>query len=63
VTGDPVRADEISLVDEDSYERDGIPHAALAWLRGNSPVYWHRGEGPGQPGFWAVTKHRDVEYV
>jgi len=58
-----VRADEISLVDEDSYERDGIPHAALAWLRANSPVYWHPGEGPGQPGFWAVTKHSDVEYV
>jgi len=58
-----VRADEISLVDEDSYERDGIPHAALAWLRANSPVYWHPGEAPGQPGFWAVTKHRDVEYV
>jgi cholest-4-en-3-one 26-monooxygenase len=58
-----VRADEISLVDEGSYERDGIPHAALAWLRANSPVYWHPGEGPGQPGFWAVTKHRDVEYV
>jgi cholest-4-en-3-one 26-monooxygenase len=58
-----VRANEISLVDEDSYERDGIPHAALAWLRANSPVYWHPGEESGRPGFWAVTKHRDVEYV
>jgi cholest-4-en-3-one 26-monooxygenase len=63
VTGGPVRTDEISLVDEDAYERDGIPHAALAWLRANSPVHWHRGEAPGQPGFWAVTRHRDVEYV
>jgi cholest-4-en-3-one 26-monooxygenase len=58
-----VRTDEISLVDEDAYERDGIPHAALAWLRANSPVHWHPGEAPGQPGFWAVTRHRDVEYV
>jgi cholest-4-en-3-one 26-monooxygenase len=54
-----MRADEISLVDEDSYERDGIPHATLAWLRANAPVYWHA----GRPGFWAVTKHSDVEYV
>lgn len=58
-----MRAGEISLVDEGSYERDGIPHAALSWLRANCPVYRHPGDGPGQPGFWAVTKHRDVEYV
>ena len=58
-----MRADEISLVDEDRYERDGVPHAALAWLRANCPVYRHPGQGPGQPGFWAVTRHKDVEYV
>jgi cholest-4-en-3-one 26-monooxygenase len=57
-----VRAEEISLVDQDSYARDGAPFEALAWLRANAPVYRHAG-GPGQPAFWAVTKHSDVEYV
>ena len=57
-----MRAEEISLVDQDSYARDGAPFATLAWLRANAPVYRHVG-GPGQPAFWAVTKHSDVEYV
>lgn len=54
----------ISLDDPAVYQRAGIPHEQLAWLRRNAPVYWHpAGFGDGWPGFWAVTRHADIEYV
>ncbi len=57
-------APEINLVDPDSYARNGTPHDQLTWLRAHSPVFWHAaGGGEGWPGFWAVTRHRDVEQV
>lgn len=53
---------EISLVDPDVYQRGGIPHEALRWLRAHAPVYWHAdGGAPGWPGFWAVTRRADIE--
>jgi cytochrome P450 len=36
----------------------GHPFAQYRWLRENAPVFWH--EEPNGPGFWAVTRHRDV---
>jgi cytochrome P450 len=39
----------------------GQPHDQYAWLRAHDPVHWH-GE-PNGPGFWAVTRHRDVKVV
>jgi cholest-4-en-3-one 26-monooxygenase len=54
----------ITLDDPGVYERRGIPHDQLAWLRVHAPVYWHPpGFGDGWPGFWAITKHADIEYI
>jgi len=55
---------EINLVDEDVYQRGGPPHEQFTWLRQNAPVYWHAyGGAQGWPGFWAVTRHDDIEHV
>jgi cholest-4-en-3-one 26-monooxygenase len=55
---------EINLVDLNMYERAGPPHDQFAWLRAHAPVYWHaHGGAPGWPGFWAVTRHSDIEQV
>lgn len=40
---------------------DGAPHAALAQLRRDDPVYWNP-EADG-PGFWAVTRYADIMTV
>ncbi|MFC4112523.1 cytochrome P450 [Nonomuraea zeae] len=50
---------QIDLIDRDLYATAGPPHDQLAWLRANSPIYWHQGE----PGFWAVTGYEDVVHV
>ena len=39
----------------------GHPFSQYRWLRENAPVHWH--EEPEGPGFWAVTRHRDVYTV
>jgi cholest-4-en-3-one 26-monooxygenase len=55
---------DINLIDPDSYQRDGPPHEQFAWLRARKPVFWHAyGGGDGWPGFWAVTRHDDIERV
>lgn len=52
------------IIDPDVYQRDGVPHEALRWLRANSPVHWHEdGGAPGWPGYWSVTRRADVEQV
>ncbi len=55
----------INLIDPNTYERGGIPHDQLSWLRQHTPVFWHcDGGGGGEwPGFWAITRHEDVEHV
>ncbi len=48
------------LVDPDRYLK-GVPHDLFALLRAHAPVSWHEpGDGPG---FWAITKYRDVVAV
>jgi cholest-4-en-3-one 26-monooxygenase len=32
------------------------------YLRNEEPVYWHDDPGQG-PGFWAVTRHKDLDYI
>jgi cholest-4-en-3-one 26-monooxygenase len=55
---------QINLVDPGTYERDGIPHDQLRWLREHAPVFWHaNGGAEAWPGFWAITRHADVEYI
>ena len=47
----------IDLIDPQSFAA-GHPFAQYRWLRENAPVFWH--EEPNGPGFWAVTRYRDV---
>ncbi len=57
-------APEVNLVDPDMYQRGGPPYDQFAWLREHAPVCWHADGGePGWPGFWAVTRHHDIEHV
>src|SRR5437867_13422755 len=39
----------------------GQPHDQFTWLRQHDPVHWHP-EANG-PGFWAVTRYRDVKAI
>jgi cytochrome P450 len=47
----------IDLVNPESFSA-GHPLAQYRWLRENAPVFWH--EEPTGPGFWAVTRYKDV---
>jgi cholest-4-en-3-one 26-monooxygenase len=38
-----------------------VPEGQLEWLRDNEPVHWH--PEPDGRGFWAVTKHADVQAI
>jgi len=48
---------KIDLLSPESFLA-GHPLAQYDWLRENAPVYWHA--EPDGPGFWAVTRYRDV---
>ena len=50
----------IDLVDPATYTAHCF-EPMFDWLRRNAPVYWHE-EREG-PGFWALTKHRDIAAV
>ena len=52
---------KIDLVDPLRYETEGQPHDLFRWLRRHDPVYRHA--EPDGPGWWAVTRYRDVEAV
>jgi cytochrome P450 len=54
-------APTIDLLDLRHYEAQGQPHDMFRWLRRHDPV--HRHVEPNGPGFWAVTRYRDVEAV
>lgn len=47
----------VRLSRHDAYAPD-VPHQLFAELRRTQPVFWH--EAPGEPGFWAVVKYRDI---
>src|SRR3954471_9848433 len=52
---------DINLYDLDQYER-ALPLEQLRALRTQAPVFKH--DDPEQPdGFWALTRHADVEFV
>ena len=55
------RAPTIALLSPASFAA-GQPHDQFAWLREHDPVHWHD-EPDGGPGFWAVTRYRDVKAV
>lgn len=57
---------DVDLFDPRTY-RAGPPHHAFAVLRREAPVYWQEERPvlgwPAGPGYWAVTRHRDVVHV
>jgi cytochrome P450 len=54
-------APAIALLSPASFAH-GQPHDQFSWLREHDPIHWHE-EPDGGPGFWAVTRHRDVKAV
>jgi cytochrome P450 len=50
----------VDLSDPDTYLY-GPPHDYFAELRATDPVHWQ--EMSGEPGYWAVLRHADVERV
>jgi cytochrome P450 len=54
-------APTIALLSPASFAH-GQPHDQFEWLREHDPVHWHD-EPDGGPGFWAVTRYRDVKAI
>jgi cytochrome P450 len=50
----------INLLSPESFAH-GQPHDQFTWLRDHDPVHWHA--EPNGPGFWAVTRYRDVKAI
>ena len=58
-----------------SFERDfdltdlfmftkGQPYEKFAELRERAPIYFHKtGPEDSEPGFWVLTKYKDIEFV
>ncbi len=53
--------DPVDLTDPASFP-DGPPHAFLARLRSEAPVWWHP-DGLRRRGFWVVTRYDDVRAI
>ncbi len=51
---------ETDLIGPDRWTT-GIPHEQFEWLRREAPVFWHESHDPAVPGFWALTRHADVQ--
>jgi cholest-4-en-3-one 26-monooxygenase len=51
---------DIDLLDRDVFTR-GVPHDWFTYLRKNAPIYHH--PEPNGPGFWVITKYKDVYAV
>ena len=51
---------DIDLIAPDQWI-SGIPHEQFAWLRREAPVFWHETDDPAVPGFWALSRHADVQ--
>lgn len=49
------------LLDAEWWGRNGIPHAELAQLRENHPVW--RYEGDAVDPFWLITRHADISMI
>lgn len=42
--------------------KGGVPRDVFKYLRNEQPVYWH--EDPEQGvGFWAITRHKDLDFI
>jgi len=56
----PLTLSHIDLSDHDAFV-DAVPHEAFATLRHEDPVHWN--PEPDGPGFWAVTRYKDIHAV
>ena len=54
-------APTVDLTDPASFP-DGPPHAFLARLRADAPIWWHP-DGLRRSGFWVVTRYDDVRAI
>ncbi len=52
----------INLADPDSYI-GGVPFEWLRELREKEPVFWQQEAHFAEGGYWAITKHKDLDYV
>ncbi|MFK7732667.1 MAG: cytochrome P450 [Pseudomonadales bacterium] len=52
----------INLADPDSYI-GGVPFEWLRELREKEPVFWQAEPHFSEGGYWAITKHKDLDYV
>lgn len=59
-TSSLVDLDRVDLSDLDSFA-DGPPHELFARMRREAPVLWN--PLPDEPGFWSLTRFRDIEQV
>jgi cytochrome P450 len=57
----PIPLDQVDLTDLDAFARNG-GWAMFDTLRAEDPVHWTP-EVPPNSGFWAVTKHADIDAV
>ena len=52
------------LTDLMLFTRGDEPYQHFADLRDNAPVYYHEtGPEDTEPGFWVLTKYKDIEFV
>ncbi|MGB1139415.1 MAG: cytochrome P450 [Halioglobus sp.] len=49
------------LTSPETYQAN-VPRDVFRHLRTEEPVYWHEEDGP-EGGFWAVTRHEDLDFV
>jgi cytochrome P450 len=59
-TGNTAAAAAVDIYAPETYI-EAPPHELFAELRRTQPVFWQ--DIPGQPGYWAVLRHGDVETV
>lgn len=52
----------INLADPDNYV-GGVPFEWLKELRAEQPVFWQEAEVFATGGYWAITKHKDVDFI
>jgi len=50
----------VNLLSLQLFAEGGHPYAAYAKMRDEAPVCWHPSGDPGEPGFWALTRHADI---
>jgi cholest-4-en-3-one 26-monooxygenase len=55
-----VQLKDVDLTNPDTFQA-GTPHETFKLLRNEAPVFWH--EERNGPGFWAITKHADLQMI